>query len=88
MPKNSKYRESGTGMAEVLVYVGLVAAAWFILYFIFHYIYTTKENRLARRAVAAEELAAKKKSGIELTARGPGGYQVRCSGIFGKKCKR
>lgn len=79
--------ESGTGMAEILAYVGVVAAVWFTIYFILHYIYTTKENRLVRGAQVVEERKEKRKSGIEITARGPGGYQVKCSGFFNKTCR-
>ncbi|RIL12421.1 MAG: hypothetical protein DCC75_00475 [Proteobacteria bacterium] len=78
--------QAGTGSTEVLVYAIGFSVAWGILYIILHWVYTTKEGRLDRRY---ENYMASydKRSQKEYLERGPGGYEVKCSGIFRKSCK-
>lgn len=86
--ESSPIGQRGNGMVEIVVYVAVIAVAWFIIYCVFHYIYSTKENRLTHQAQAAEVQKKKKSSGIELTPRNPGGYQAECSGFLTKNCRR
>lgn len=77
--------EAGTGMGEVLLFVGLFAVVWFSFYFALSWIYSTKEGRVERAYQAnVKKVDARRLLHVQ---RGPGSHKVKCSGFVIKKCR-
>jgi hypothetical protein len=80
------HKEAGTGVGEVLLFVGGFALIWFVFYMVTNWIYNTKEKRLDK-----DYEAYLKKNEVHhidpLARRDFGGHQVICTGLFRKDCK-